>query len=168
MITFLLSGFWHGASWNFIIWGGYHGVLVLLERLARKLARPFEPLFSGRIRWLTTGLKILLTFLLVNVGWLMFRETDLSMLLRDFQLLPWKATPEDNQVARYLFGLTVLYGLPIFLHGLLHLWDRWRRGSQPDYPRSWLLLRPVLAALLLMGILTLRSPEPSTFIYFQF
>ena len=168
MITFLLSGLWHGASWNFILWGGYHGFLVLLDRLGRRLLTPVRSFLPKQLHIPVLMIKILGTFFLINIGWLMFRETDFHTLLNYFQLTPWSSTTADNQVARYLFSLTFIYSLPIFLHGIINFWDKDRRGLQDDYAKSLLLLRPVLAALLLLGILTLRSPEPATFIYFQF
>jgi len=168
MATFLLSGLWHGASWNFILWGGYHGVLVLLDRLCRKLFSPLRAIIPERLNLPVLGARILLTFLLVNIGWLMFREADTATLLSHFQLVPWASNPRDNEIALYLFGMTLFYSLPIFLHGLLYFFDKQTRGLQEDYARYLLLLRPVLAAILLLGILTLRSPEPATFIYFQF
>ncbi|HEB69612.1 MAG TPA: MBOAT family protein [Desulfobulbus sp.] len=168
MITFLLSGFWHGASWNYILWGGYHGILVLLDRVLRKLLSPVRNLLPGQLHLPILASKILLTFVLVNIGWLMFRVTDVQALFQYFQLTPWSSTAQDTRIARYLFSLTLLYAMPIFLHGLLYFWDKYKYGPQKDYADIFLLLRPVLAAILLTGILTLRSPEPSTFIYFQF
>ncbi len=168
MITFLLSGFWHGASWNFILWGGYHGILVLLDRVLRNLLAPVRKLLPRQLHFPVLAIKILLTFALVNIGWLMFRVTDIQTLFQYLQLTPWSSTLRDNRIAGYLFCLTLLYALPIFLHGLLYFWDIHRRGRQEEYADILLLLRPILAAVLLIGILTLRSPEPSTFIYFQF
>lgn len=168
MLTFLLSGFWHGAGWNFILWGGYHGFLILLERAARNFFSSTGLFLHRKLQLPILTFKILLTFTLVNIGWLMFRVTDIQTLARYFQLTPWSSTAQDTQIARYLFSLTLLYALPIFLHGLLYFRDRYRRGIQDEYSERLLLLRPVLAALLILGILTLRSPEPSTFIYFQF
>ena len=65
MLTMLLGGMWHGASWNFMIWGGYHGLLLSLERTQR-----------GKIRdvpaW-RNPLRAVVTFLLVCIGWVFFR-----------------------------------------------------------------------------------------------
>ncbi len=60
MLTMLLGGLWHGASWNFLIWGGYHGGLLALER-------------AFRIRTLTVPV----TFCLALIGWVFFRAADL-------------------------------------------------------------------------------------------
>ncbi len=60
LVTMLLGGLWHGASWNFIVWGGYHGLLLALER-ATGLTQS---------RWW----RIPLTFALVQIGWIFFRS----------------------------------------------------------------------------------------------
>src|SRR5262249_38776219 len=67
MLTMLLGGLWHGASWNFVIWGGYHGALLSLERRVRGKAAQI-----AAWPWLYP-LKAALTFLLVLLGWVFFR-----------------------------------------------------------------------------------------------
>jgi alginate O-acetyltransferase complex protein AlgI len=68
MLTMLLGGLWHGASWNFVVWGGYHGALLSFERIFR-VKRPAEP-----ARWTVFyPLQALITFALVMVGWVFFR-----------------------------------------------------------------------------------------------
>lgn len=67
-IVFLLSGLWHGASWNFIIWGAFHGLFLVLERLF--LLKVYDK--TGKI------VSTLLTFLIVVVGWVYFRVEDLG------------------------------------------------------------------------------------------
>jgi alginate O-acetyltransferase complex protein AlgI len=69
ILTMLLGGLWHGASWNFVIWGGYHGVLLSLERLVYGRGEK-----TGLIRIPLT----ILTFLLVSVGWVFFRAKTFS------------------------------------------------------------------------------------------
>ncbi len=168
MLTFLLSGLWHGASWNFVLWGGYHGLLVLVNRWLRNLGRRLGIRSTPWLRPGIQGGKRLVTFALVCIGWLMFRVTDTDRLLAMFQLTPWQADPASRGIAAYLFFLSLLYSLPIWLHGLAHL--RWMHHHDPDdpMPARVLMARPLLMALLLLGILVLRSPEPATFIYFQF
>src|SRR2546429_1136849 len=71
MLTMLLGGLWHGASWNFVIWGGYHGALLSLERMARGGRPPGQ----DRSRWYP--LQAAATFGLVLIGWVFFRAKDL-------------------------------------------------------------------------------------------
>lgn len=67
-IVFLLSGFWHGASWNFIVWGAWHGLFLILDRMfLEKLT-----VYIGK-----PG-RILLTFFLVVIGWVFFRVKDVA------------------------------------------------------------------------------------------
>jgi alginate O-acetyltransferase complex protein AlgI len=67
-IVFLASGLWHGASWNFVIWGAFHGLFLVLERLF--LLNVYAK--TGKI------ISTLFTFIIVIVGWVYFRTEDLS------------------------------------------------------------------------------------------
>jgi alginate O-acetyltransferase complex protein AlgI len=67
IIVFLLSGLWHGASWNFVLWGAYHGLFLVLERFF--LGKVFEKL--GKF------IAVPITFIIVITGWVLFRNEDL-------------------------------------------------------------------------------------------
>ena len=165
LVTFLLSGLWHGASWNFVLWGGYHGLLVLCHRFVKQMTRGWNAA-AGISRWLTP-VRIGFTFVLVCVGWLLFRVTDLHRLGQYLRLSPFQPG-NDLEPGLVLLGLALLYSLPIWIHGLAHLYRQRHWPDNQPLPRSLLMARPLLMALLFLGILLLRSPEPSTFIYFQF
>jgi alginate O-acetyltransferase complex protein AlgI len=66
LIVFLFSGFWHGASWNFIMWGAYHGLFLVLERLF--LLKVYQKL--GKF------ISVPITFIILVTGWVLFRNTD--------------------------------------------------------------------------------------------
>lgn len=68
MIVFLLSGLWHGASWNFIIWGAFHGLFLVMERLF--LLKVYDK--TGKF------VSTILTFLIVVVGWVYFRVENIE------------------------------------------------------------------------------------------
>jgi D-alanyl-lipoteichoic acid acyltransferase DltB (MBOAT superfamily) len=74
LITFLLAGLWHGASWSFVLWGGLHGIALVLHRI-----------------WNRSGLKMpgaagwLITFLFVNASWVIFRAATVTDGLRIFK-----------------------------------------------------------------------------------
>jgi len=72
LLTMLLGGLWHGASFNFIIWGGYHGALLGIERAAGRKQ------FMGTPGALLYPFRALLTFTLVSVGWVFFRAVTLD------------------------------------------------------------------------------------------
>ncbi len=170
MVTFMLSGLWHGASWNYVLWGTYHGALLVGSRLA------------GRLRWrpgVTTSavllpLRIVGTFVLVHVGWLMFRETDTAMLLRDLGLSPGTDSVLDRQAALSLVLMLLPFALPLYVEGL---WVEWRRrreatsvSSAARHEIGWPALagHGVFVGLVLTFILLFRSRTSLDFIYFQF
>jgi len=62
-IVFLISGLWHGASWNFVLWGAFHGTFLILDRL-------FLLKFLERIGKV---LSTIITFIIVMIGWVLFR-----------------------------------------------------------------------------------------------
>jgi alginate O-acetyltransferase complex protein AlgI len=72
MIVMLLGGFWHGASWTFLVWGAIHGGWLTIERLLGKTP------FYGRA---PKALRVLLTFMIVNLAWVFFRAPDLGSAL---------------------------------------------------------------------------------------
>lgn len=68
IIVFLLSGLWHGASWNFVLWGAYHGLFLVLERLF--LGDVYKK--AGRF------ISVPITFIIVATGWVLFRNENLA------------------------------------------------------------------------------------------
>jgi alginate O-acetyltransferase complex protein AlgI len=77
MLTMVLGGLWHGAAWTFVVWGVYHGVLLVVHRLASPwlaAIQPRDPI--DRACW--AGLRMFVTFHLVCAGWLIFRATTLE------------------------------------------------------------------------------------------
>ena len=70
MITFLISGLWHGANITFVIWGGIHGIFLVAEQFISPLVR-----LKSKIKNLA---GFVITFLLVNITWVFFRAETLS------------------------------------------------------------------------------------------
>lgn len=76
-LVFLLSGLWHGASWNFVIWGGFHGLFLILDRLFLfKFLSKLPNIFS-----------ILITFFLTIMGWVIFRIENMTDAINFYQVL---------------------------------------------------------------------------------
>ena len=70
MVTMLLGGLWHGASWTFVVWGGYHGLLLVLDHVT-----------SRAMEKVAAPLRRAITFLLVMLGWVLFRSSSFGMAL---------------------------------------------------------------------------------------
>lgn len=174
MLTLVISGLWHGAAWNFVLWGAYHGLLLVVERLWGALRgvgrhagrhRHRLPLWKAVPQWA-------ITFLLVQVGWLFFREADAAMLWRDLTLVPGTAPLAERQAGAYLFLVALTLSLPLWAHSL---WTRWQ-GAYTDRPvvreaevaSSTIAWQGLAVGVMLATILVLRSRTSLDFIYFAF
>jgi alginate O-acetyltransferase complex protein AlgI len=166
-ITFTLSGFWHGAAWNFIIWGAYHGGLLLLLRYA---GRPFYKIV-GRYVKQPQLVSWAMTFGAVVLGCLFFMETNTGRLISKLKTLvtPWAYSP--GNLTDFLGssfggagGLALALTLALAIGFLLM--EYWAvRQEKEEY--SFFLQPWVSRALLGMTILFAAS-APSEFIYFEF
>jgi D-alanyl-lipoteichoic acid acyltransferase DltB (MBOAT superfamily) len=175
MVTFLLSGLWHGASWNYVLWGAYHGVLLVLTR-AHRILKPAAPAARGRkplAAALITIAQIGGMFALTLIGWLLFRETELPAIVRALTLSPFSAPADDRSTGLYLFLLTLLYSLPLWAQSIWVEWHRDESGvrrpasiAPPGWPRA--AVQGVACGLAFAAILLLRSRASLDFIYFQF
>ena len=166
LATFLLSGLWHGASWNYVLWGLYHGLLLLASRANFQLRNSQLPSEDAEERRLLRALRIAGMFVLTMFGWLLFRETDLSMLVRHLSLSPFRAPALDWQIARYLFLLTLAYSWPLWVNDLFLQLRSETRQVQTGWVR--VALQGTACGLAFAAILVLRSRTSLDFIYFQF
>ena len=167
LVTFLLSGLWHGASWNYVLWGFYHGLLLVATR-ARSILYPAKEGAEWAPAPLVPVVKIAQIagmFALTSFGWLLFRETELSAIVRDVTLSPFAASPLDRQAGLYLFLLAFVYSLPLWVHSVAAEFGTWT-----DTSVKWrrLVLQGAACGLAFAAILVLRSRTSLDFIYFQF
>lgn len=163
MITFLLSGLWHGASWNFILWGGWWGALLVLWRVFDR----WLPGFSKAPGTARSLLRWAVTFALVNIGWLMFREQNLSELVRQITTNPFTAPADDWRIAGFFVCLMLIYSLPLWLHAWLEqAWLPAWREKQDRWP--FFAVQTAAGVALMLLFLALSSSVSSDFIYFQF
>jgi alginate O-acetyltransferase complex protein AlgI len=153
MLTMTLGGLWHGASWTFVVWGVYHGLLLSVTRL---LALP------GRLEKLFRPVGVVLTFLAVCVGWVFFRAQSLAaagVILRGMVggAIGLSLAREGVQ--------EVLACLAVILAGHVLGSFRWPARLPQKLPAP--LAGAALAAALTLYLLL--QPDTGTgFIYFQF
>jgi alginate O-acetyltransferase complex protein AlgI len=158
-LVFLLSGFWHGASWNYLLWGAYHGVLLIgYQWLGERAPVLFTSKALTLPRWA-------LMFGLTLLGWLLFRETDVAQLARDLTLRPGSDTPAQLKAAGHLLGLVSLYALPLVIDDALSVLGAYRA---PEPTLRTAALQGASVALLVVAIAFLHIDVASDFIYFQF
>ena len=156
LIVMLIGGLWHGASWNFVIWGGIHGGMLALERWRA------EQEFAMRF---PAPLRIAFTFMLVTLAWVFFRAKDLPSALTYlgsmFGLV--HSIPASGLVA----GITLSpYYLGSFVLAAMVTWlcpQTW------DWTRHIGLMRAVVILLLFwFSILVMTGQTYNPFIYFLF
>jgi alginate O-acetyltransferase complex protein AlgI len=157
LIVWTLTGLWHGASWNFLLWGLYYGVLLILEKL-----------FLGRwLEKLPRLLRRLVTFLAAALGWGIFYFTDFGALGAFFASLAGVGNP--GLVTAKAWAWTLGY-LPLLLVCALAATPLAANiDKRLENKKAWPWVRLVLGAvlfLLCLGALASQSYNP--FIYFRF
>lgn len=178
MIVFLCSGLWHGASWNFVVWGGLNGVYLVIYDATKKLREKISgQLHIDKTAW---GWKIISrigTFLLADYAWLYFRARGLRQalqiqkhILQDFHL-------------QYIFtdGFLAMFGgysklLALLFSLLLVFAVDFCRYKHIDWKKSildqqivyrWFVYLMLLFLILFFGMYGVKNAQ-TQFIYFQF
>lgn len=155
LLTMLLSGLWHGAAWNFILWGGVHGVLLLFERLT-DLPKRLIKSAAGKI-----FLSLSMLFI-IPLTWVFFRAGSVAEIRHIFYcMFHFGAFPEDSDF---------LQAVPFLIFFIaMELWTFFRPGRYlpPRYARGLYFL-DAFGFALLAGITLFFRGSGNEFIYFQF
>jgi alginate O-acetyltransferase complex protein AlgI len=161
MMTMIIGGLWHGASWNFVIWGGLNGLGIVVYKFWRKIS-PYEK----SNHWLAVLWKIFLTFSFITFTRIWFRGESMQ---GTFDLL--------RQVAGN-FGWTHVPAMlsaywKVFLVMLLGFVLHWLPYATKDKLLNWFINTPVYAKILLCSLVVFIiyqavSADLQPFIYFQF
>lgn len=158
LIVWSLTGFWHGAEWNFILWGLYYAVLLVLEKFV--LGRILEKI-PAFFRWLYA-------FFVVNIGWVLFRLTDFSQLFHvlrtmfvwtDTNLIQVMGTNSSLLFGLIFLPLAFLFSFPIF---------KKRKPRSQDSVLHTFLEDGLYGLLLLLSLTFIVSSVYNPFIYFRF
>jgi len=159
-IVFLASGLWHGASWNFVIWGAYHGLWLVVERafLLKLFARIWNPV------------RAIITFFIVVIGWVFFRvETlndALACLHKLFAFSSGKTILSFTPELIFYFSIAVFFsfiGLTTFGKKLTNSF--YKKIYSNKAAAGWGI---VCLLLLILDISVLASKGFNPFIYFRF
>ena len=159
-IVFLLSGFWHGANWNFLIWGAYHGIWLVLERMGLKK-------FYEKIGMIPS---VLITFVLAVIGWVFFRIESFNdaitfitrMFSFDFNTIE---TVYDSQFYATLIVALILSFICLFPFGKkIQDFVFYSKYTKMQHIIVWI----VAIFLLLFCLGAFNSVGFSPFIYFRF
>jgi alginate O-acetyltransferase complex protein AlgI len=155
-LVMLLGGLWHGASWNFVLWGGIHGAMLAFERSQGK---------TSLYNTLPRPLRVGITFLLVLIAWVFFRASDLgaatAYLGSMFGMV--RAQPDAGLIAGILYKpyyLLSLVAAGVVVWASPQTWD-WVQRLSPAKMAACL-------ALLWVSLAVLATQAYNPFIYFIF
>jgi len=168
MIVFLISGFWHGANWTFLVWGGLHGLYFILTYLINIIKEKSKLSFVSGFNNTRKIFNIIITFNLVSFSWIFFRANSISdalfiirNLFSDFEL----------KFGGYNLGLGQSKTITIFIIIILLIivdlvqykydWQEWLM-SKPVWVR-WTIYYSFMLLILIFGVFSQNE-----FIYFQF
>jgi D-alanyl-lipoteichoic acid acyltransferase DltB (MBOAT superfamily) len=156
-ITMFLGGLWHGAGIGFIVWGLYHGALLVLYRVL-----PVDQILEKYLKGLGSVLAVLLMFNLVCIGWIFFRAPHeaIGPLLASLASLPSSAAQGS-----LLWGM-VLFGAPLLVTETIARWNGVEFVDVGERMRWW-LRAPVYVAIF-YAIVFFAAREQNEFIYFRF
>lgn len=158
IIVFLVSGLWHGAGWNFVIWGGFSGVAMVIHRLFRN---------SGHSLWPFVGWCM--TFGMMVFVWMFFYDTNQSTLLRHLSLL---CDTGAYSLHAFVYAMTELKmrGAMIIIFiplSFMVIAGEYISGKKKGDPYALFLSTPSCALMVLLTTI-LEASEDSMFIYFAF
>jgi alginate O-acetyltransferase complex protein AlgI len=159
MVTMLLGGLWHGASWTFVIWGGLHGLFLAAAKLIG--TRPVEGQIRSPRQLIVFGLRVLLTFHLVCLTWVFFRAASLEQAWMYLCGLAHGTTACELRlvaVTAFYMSLTFLIDLPC-----------WAKNEEVPFTAGtrW-YVRGLANAAAIILISFVGESGAAAFIYFQF
>jgi D-alanyl-lipoteichoic acid acyltransferase DltB (MBOAT superfamily) len=165
-IIFVVSGFWHGANWTFLVWGIYNACLFIPLLLFNKNRKHIEPINGNFFPSMSTFLKICTTFILITIGWVFFRSENLDMAF-DYISIIFSST---------LFSFPYVFGVGLFKAALtivfivLMLMVEWigRTKEIPIYLNHKRRIYQWVLCYLLVIVIFLFGEKQQDFIYFQF
>ena len=156
LIVWGLTGFWHGAEWNFILWGLYYAVLLVLEKLV--LGHVLDKLPS-LVRWLYA-------FFVVNLGWVLFNLTDFTQLAHALHtMFVWQGTDLAGVLEA---NSSVLYGLIYLPLAFLLSFPLVKKLPKRNTCVGALLEDGAYGLLFLVSVIFIVSSSYNPFIYFRF
>ncbi len=156
-LTMVLGGLWHGAAWNFVLWGGIHGTALAMERLLSSIWRPI-----GIPTPLVSAAKWLVTFHIVCLAWIFFRASDASLAFEMIGRIADGGASSTSLVSLLLVGVIGVMLLSQLAPQRIGEQTQRRFGTLPLYAQG-------LSLALLLTAIDVFGPEGvAPFIYFQF
>lgn len=161
MLVMFLGGFWHGAAWNYLAWGGVHGILLAIERyfLNTKPGIFFTNLEA--CNKVVSFCHWIIVFMMVSWAWLFFKLPDFSQALAYTQAMFTISAANKIGSKDVIYFCIMYYSLPVLAYHLIYYYEL------PQYIKKWKAYESIIYAVMLLLILG-NGGTSSAFIYFQF
>lgn len=164
IITMLLGGLWHGASLNFVAWGGMHGVALALHKWTREHVFHHEKHYhSTGLRWL---LSVLLTFHFVAFCWIFFRNHTFEASWMMITQIVTNFHPELFE--QVVTGYWIVFAMMLFGYVTHFVPDALQNRCVRVLERGGVVLCALLISAVIYLVIQVKSSEIQPFIYFQF
>jgi alginate O-acetyltransferase complex protein AlgI len=167
MTVMLLGGLWHGAAWSYAVWGGFHGVALVLERLYTNNVKVKLAIDSNKwYQVILDSLRIVAVFCFVSFGWLLFKLSDFRHVLDFISTMSKNMNLPNNYIH---IELILLYSFPVVAYHLMHF----PAIADPTkihinkHRSLWKTCKNIVLGIMLAAI-ALNSGNSNEFIYFQF
>ena len=164
-IVFFLSGLWHGAAWTFVAWGAYHGLFICLDKLLKVKGK------KEHLSPLTSYLSILLTFVIVMIGWVLFRADTIDYALRYIGAMFGSNGSSAALFVNSQFVVTLIVAAFFSFFGMTKAGDKaldffFNRKTYNTKQYIWVGLLMIILLVLSASFILKGSFNP--FIYFRF
>jgi alginate O-acetyltransferase complex protein AlgI len=160
-IVMFLGGLWHGAAWSYAIWGVSHGVLLAIEKLYSDLTKNSPAHSFSKLRHFV---KILITFHIVSLLWLLFLMPEFSRVVEYFYLI---LTTQKTLLKMQHIYIVAIYSLPIILYHLA-AYFREHPLTSKSHTRLYCINSQAFSLSLMLFLIILNTGTSGEFIYFQF
>jgi len=170
MTVMILGGLWHGASWNFIVWGLLHGIYLIIHKLISNKFPQIKNNYFFNTKFGKT-ISIFVTQYFIFLAWIPFRVNNVDHMLYamekyvliDFQFTEFLSTISSNKFPIFLICLF------IFLHYVSYRKTKQNKTTFAEFISNlslkyWILIFSIITTLILLFI----SGDPEAFIYFKF
>ena len=159
LFTMLVSGLWHGTGWNFVLWGLYHGGLMILYRWFEKISIPRNLVILGNSR-LGTLFKMGIMFGFICLGWLFFRASTIGQAFHMIANISFTPSTQSVGFANDL----IFFTLPLIL---VQIWQA-RKGDLLVLAKFRFPVQLFVDTLILVWIVVFGARQVTEFIYSQF